>query len=364
MAWVQTGASLASRMPGYLGSGWVRAGASSSLWYTLYRFADAGSLAGWESSEERRWWLRSGEEFVHDARVERRTGIEGWFDVPASDACSTTAHRPPRARAPPRWKQAVTIWLGFFPTNLVFSLLAALLPVWGTVPLALRVLITTIVLTPVMTYLVLPFVTARLRPWLDSTGPRRRHPRLSQEMVDGGVDGPRGSVEVRQHRGCGLPRATGCRADSASSATPVVRRRSPRRRSADRLGRAVATPRRGARSRPRIARRVPHRVLRCSASPPARVHPDPVAGGGGGVRARVAAVGSEQHDDPRPDAQRCPAGPGHPSVMPCLGAVVRRRRPVSSRRGRGPGRRTRARRPRAAPRRSGRSPAGSAWRRA
>ena len=73
LAWVQTGTSLASRMPGYLGSGWVRANGSSSLWYTLYRVADAGSLAAWESSAERHWWLRSGEEFVHDARVERRT---------------------------------------------------------------------------------------------------------------------------------------------------------------------------------------------------------------------------------------------------------------------------------------------------
>jgi antibiotic biosynthesis monooxygenase (ABM) superfamily enzyme len=135
LAWVQTGTSLASRMPGYLGSGWVRASGSSSLWYTLYRFADAGSLAGWESSDERRWWLHSGEEFVHDARVERRTGIEGWFDVSASSLLDTA--QPPAVRvAPPRWKQAVTIWLGFFPTNLVFSLLVSLLPVWGVVPLA------------------------------------------------------------------------------------------------------------------------------------------------------------------------------------------------------------------------------------
>ena len=166
LAWVQAGTSLASRRPGYLGSGWVRTGESSSLWYMLYRFADAGSLAGWESSDERRWWLRSGEDFVHEARVERRTGIEGWFDVPASSLLEHQVPPGPRA-APPRWKQAVSIWLGFFPANLVFSLLASLLPVWGVVPLAARVLITTVVLTPVMTYLVLPFVTARLRPWLE-----------------------------------------------------------------------------------------------------------------------------------------------------------------------------------------------------
>ncbi|SDU94336.1 hypothetical protein SAMN04488544_2345 [Microlunatus sagamiharensis] len=171
LAWVQTGTSLASRMPGYLGSGWVRADASSSLWYTLYRFADAASLAAWESSAERRWWLRTGEEFVHDARTERRTGIEGWFDVPTSALVDAGEDEAARPVAPARWKQAVTIWLGFFPTNLVFTLLVSLLPVWGTVPIALRVLITTVVLTPVMTYVVLPFVTARLRPWLE---PRAR----------------------------------------------------------------------------------------------------------------------------------------------------------------------------------------------
>ena len=166
MAWVQAGTTLASRKPGYLGSGWVRTSEASSLWYMLYRFADAGSLAGWETSDERRWWLRSGEEFVHEARVERRTGIEGWFDVPASRLVDQPAPSGPRA-APPRWKQAVTIWLGFFPTNLVFTLLVWLLPVWDAVPLAARVLVTTVVLTPVMTYLVLPAITARLRPWLE-----------------------------------------------------------------------------------------------------------------------------------------------------------------------------------------------------
>ena len=187
LAWVQTGTSLASRMPGYLGSGWVRGDATSSLWYTLYRFADATSLAAWESSTERDWWLRAGDEFVRDARVERRTGIEGWFDVPASrllegeNLLTMRGDDPldPRNRAvravPPRWKQAVSIWLGFFPLNLVFTLLVSLLPAWGSVPLALRVLITTVVLTPLMTYLVLPFVTARLRPWFERPPRRRAH---------------------------------------------------------------------------------------------------------------------------------------------------------------------------------------------
>jgi antibiotic biosynthesis monooxygenase (ABM) superfamily enzyme len=164
LAWVQAGTSLASQRPGYLGSGWVRSGAGSTLWYMLYRFADAPSLAGWESSEERRWWLHSGEEFVREGRAERRTGIEGWFDVPASRVVE--ADGPSVAAAPPRWKQAVSIWLGFFPANLVFTLAVGLVPGWPSLPPALRVLLTTLALTPLMTYLVLPFVTARLRHWL------------------------------------------------------------------------------------------------------------------------------------------------------------------------------------------------------
>jgi len=33
--WVQAGINLANRYPGFLGSGWVRAGAESDVWYML-----------------------------------------------------------------------------------------------------------------------------------------------------------------------------------------------------------------------------------------------------------------------------------------------------------------------------------------
>ena len=69
--------------------------------------------------------------------------------------------------APPRWKQAVIIGLGFYPVNLAFTLLAvALIPGWRSFWPLLTVLVSTLVLTPVMTYWVLPFITRMLRPWL------------------------------------------------------------------------------------------------------------------------------------------------------------------------------------------------------
>ncbi|MET1005546.1 MAG: antibiotic biosynthesis monooxygenase [Propionibacteriaceae bacterium] len=163
--WTQAGADLAGRQPGYLGSGFVRAGADSDLWYMLYRFADDASLQAWEGSAERRWWLESGHGLASESRVERRTGIEGWFDAPHATVVSDAGQQ--TVTAPPRWKQAVSIWLGFYPTNLVLTALLTLLaPGVLALPLPLRLLITTVLVTPVMTYLVLPGVTRLLSPWL------------------------------------------------------------------------------------------------------------------------------------------------------------------------------------------------------
>lgn len=154
--WVQTGVNMANQYPGFLGSGWVRASAESRQWHMLYRFASQRLLDEWETSVDRLAWLETGRDLVLESRVERRTGIEGWFDSPQ-----------PTAATPPRWKQAVSIWLGFFPVNLAFTALVTwLVPGWNDIAVAGKVFITTAILTPLMAYWVLPFVTGLLRPWL------------------------------------------------------------------------------------------------------------------------------------------------------------------------------------------------------
>ncbi|VXC31221.1 antibiotic biosynthesis monooxygenase [Nocardioides sp. AX2bis] len=161
LAWIRAGGALAVRFPGFLGTGWVRTGADSDEWHMLYRFADDESLHGWEHSSQRQWWLGAAQGLVGESRLERRTGIEGWFDEPSSHDVEDL--RPP-APAPPRWKQATMIWLVFFPLSLVVTLLLGALapdlaPLW-------RVLGTTLVMTPVMTYVALPWMTRALGWWL------------------------------------------------------------------------------------------------------------------------------------------------------------------------------------------------------
>lgn len=161
LAWMQAGTSMAEKFDGFLGSGWVRPSVDSADWHMLYRFADAESLAAWEASPQRAWWLEAAAGDVEEKRRERRTGIEGWFDEPA-----TVEHLSAVApAAPPRWKQMIVIFMGFFPLSLAVNYLVIHTPLvdW---PLPLRVLVTIVVMTPLMTYVVLPWITRRMSWWL------------------------------------------------------------------------------------------------------------------------------------------------------------------------------------------------------
>ncbi len=159
LAWLSAGTALVERFPGFLGVGWVRPAEDAEEWHVLYRFSSLEALAGWEDSSERAWWLGSGQDLIEHTRVEKRTGIEGWFDEPTSTDVTVPTMMPPA-----RWKQAVTIWVGFFPVQVLAALtLGHWLSSWN---LLLRVLVTTLCITPLMTYLVLPAVTRALAPFL------------------------------------------------------------------------------------------------------------------------------------------------------------------------------------------------------
>lgn len=165
LAWIGAGTTLVERFPGFLGAGWVRPAVDSEDWHVLYRFDSPESLAAWEASEQRGWWLRSAQGIVVDTRRERLTGIEGWFDAPVERAVeSMPGARPAGRPAPPRWKQMVMIWFAFFPLSLLTSwVLGLLAPGLDLLP---RVFVSTVLMTPVMTYLVLPQLTRRLEWWL------------------------------------------------------------------------------------------------------------------------------------------------------------------------------------------------------
>ncbi|WP_104523888.1 antibiotic biosynthesis monooxygenase [Blastococcus atacamensis] len=169
-AWIRAGLSMAETFPGFLGGGWVRSRRDADEWHMLARFADHTALSGWEASAERQWWLRSAQGLAEVTRTERRTGIESWFDSPVAEEVGAA----PAPAAPARWKQSITIWLVFFPLNLLATVtLGAAL---ADVHVILRVLVMTAVLTPIMVFVMLPWITARLQWWLQGRTRRGQVP--------------------------------------------------------------------------------------------------------------------------------------------------------------------------------------------
>lgn len=148
----------------------MRDAENENILHMTYRFSDEESLTDWEHSLERQKWLRNGDPLVIDATVQSRTGIEGWFDGPElrhSVDVQTGAVRTIGVRsAPLRWKQAVAIWLGMFPLNLMVSFAVSQLDWWGDLAIPLRSVLTVTLLVPIMTFFMMPLVTRVLRPWL------------------------------------------------------------------------------------------------------------------------------------------------------------------------------------------------------
>jgi len=69
-------------------------------------------------------------------------------------------------KQPPKYKTAIMIWIAIYPTiNLIFYVFGDVL---NTFVLPLRTLILTLILVPLMVYVLLPFAGRILKGWLHS----------------------------------------------------------------------------------------------------------------------------------------------------------------------------------------------------
>ena len=121
-----------------------------------FSFATAADLSEWEHSPVRQDWLeRSGPLIVGSQHAHAVSGFEGIFS-PVVGATRTP---------PPRWKTAVIIGLALFPMSLLINwLLGPSISSWNV---ALRVLLSTAIIVPYMTWLGVPWLTRWLHGWLN-----------------------------------------------------------------------------------------------------------------------------------------------------------------------------------------------------
>lgn len=155
-AWVHGIAAAASAFPGHQGVNVHRPSAQTGGRYVLiYRFDSDAHAKAWETSEERAHWIARLEGITEGEGDRKRvTGLEVWFDLPEV----------PAAAHAPRWKMSLVLIAVVF--ALVYPLQLIVLPLTPDWPHWLRTLTIAVIQVLLMTYLVMPRVTALLKPWL------------------------------------------------------------------------------------------------------------------------------------------------------------------------------------------------------
>jgi|GEM_PF-2723649 len=106
--WLNEGRELAADFPGYLGSGVLAPPKEDDEYQIIFRFDSQETLSAWEHSASRHAWLERGKGLYDAPHEHRATGLDAWFKVSPG-------------ATPPRWKQAVAVWLAFFPISLLFQ---------------------------------------------------------------------------------------------------------------------------------------------------------------------------------------------------------------------------------------------------
>ena len=145
------------RSPGYLGREIFPPAAAGEPYFVIVRFHSQENLQTWLDSPERKAAIeRMQGEFEAGDKTEIKAGIDVWF----------TPKNAPRKPRP--IKQFLLTSAVIYPLALIVPRLLA--PIFEFVPVLkhplIKGLIVTAILVGLMTYLIMPFLTMRLRGWL------------------------------------------------------------------------------------------------------------------------------------------------------------------------------------------------------
>ena len=151
--WSDELTAAAANYAGFLGAGRLRPSRVGDPWHVVFRFDSAEHLQAWEVSPERTAMLRVGEHLVEDTDMHRVSGLETWFSLPGRTA-----------PAPPKWKMFVVSATVFYLLNLTLSLAYGwALDSW---PLPLHIIVISVPVTAIATWLVMPRAAHALQRWL------------------------------------------------------------------------------------------------------------------------------------------------------------------------------------------------------
>ncbi len=127
----------------------------------ILRFSTVEASRRWVCSPERKRWLEKVEPLTLRTDQLEETGLETWFTLP-------DVPQPPH---PPRYKMAFVTWLAIYP--LLVLTFYAIGPLLTGIPAPGRIFVTTALLVPLMTWVVMPQMTKLFWGWIHPGVPRQ-----------------------------------------------------------------------------------------------------------------------------------------------------------------------------------------------
>jgi antibiotic biosynthesis monooxygenase (ABM) superfamily enzyme len=143
----------ASAHAGYLGSTFLRPeGGTDRDFVTIVRFANYESMTRWEHSAAGKALIDRADAMSEmPADIRRSAGLSLWFT-------------PPHSASPSRWKMILLLTVSIFVLAEIMT--PVLSPVLGSLPQPLALFISLAIQVSLLTYFVLPWLTAVLAKWL------------------------------------------------------------------------------------------------------------------------------------------------------------------------------------------------------
>ena len=156
------------RFPGFLSVDVIRPEDSDHPEYiTLVKFDSCENLKRWrESPNSAKWMEKLPMLLAGSSHAQERFGLELWFDRPSSSQS---------LKEPPFWKQVLIGVVCVYP--LILILIWALGPFTAGLPGKVALLLNVFILSSLLTYPVMPWVTRLLRPWLYAKSKRSAEPK-------------------------------------------------------------------------------------------------------------------------------------------------------------------------------------------
>lgn len=157
--WISGITQSASRFPGHMGTNVLRpCDATKGEYVIIYRFDSYPNACHWEQSEERSQWLEKVAPLVQGEAIRKKvSGFEFWFDLPSIQV----------THAPSRQKMSLVMMVVVY--VLVLSLSTLMAPIIGDLAFWQKLLVIIPMQVVLMTYVVMPRVTALLKKWLYSS---------------------------------------------------------------------------------------------------------------------------------------------------------------------------------------------------